>query len=498
MAEPYREGKGWCVRGRHEGHDIYLSGHKTKGAVQKALNLRKVEIDAGRAPRYPGPECTTLAKALQTYALERLRFLKGAVQEAVRINNYLRYAGIELLEVKPLCGQSLADGGRKQELKSVYFCVSLKPHSTDRKIPTGLAAHRKAQLTKNAGTEKHRAVLASTRLSDITRSDVQGLIDAMRDDDNAAATVWLERSMLRVLFNHARKSWRWLERAENPATDLRMPKVDNIRKRTMSADEQNSMDLALDACRNKLVAPTVALLRETAMRASEPLAHAKWKDVDWDRCILTLSDSKSGGREVPLSPGAIEALKQLGLGGPDEPLVRITYEALRGAWNDALKRADVQDLHLHDLRRTAATRMALKTGNIFLVQALTGHQTIVMAERYMNVLADDVVAVLHAKTDPVPSNVNLPDFIAGGPAAARAKGTVTLTIEQLQELMSRCAPAVQTDARETVASTLDLSPRGAEASSETLGGRGGNVVPFRSRAAIDVGNRERSRVPECR
>jgi len=238
------------------------------------------------------------------------------------------------------------------------------------------------------------------------------------------------------------------------------------------------------------------------MRASEPLAHAKWKDVDWDRCILTLGDSKTGGREVPLSPGAIEALKQLGVGGPDEPLVRITYEALRGAWNDALKRAGVQDLHLHDLRRTAATRMALKTGNIFLVQALTGHQTIVMAERYMNVLADDVVAVLHAKTDPVPSNFNLPDLVAGGPAAAKSMGTVTVTVtvtltfEQLQELMSRCTPAVQTDTSTTVAPTFDLSPLGDEGSSEGLGGRGGNVVPFRPRAAIEVENRERLRVPQ--
>ena len=188
MAEPYREGKGWCVRARHEGHDVYLSGYPTKAAVLKAVTLRKVEIDRGRAPRQPGPERTTLAQAMQTYALERLRFLKGAVQDAVRINNYLRSAGLDLLEVRCVA----QDGQRSQQdsgAPNVYFSVSLKPHTTERKIPKGLNAHRKSQLTKNASTERHRAVLACKRMADITRSDVQQYMNAMVDDGNAAATV---------------------------------------------------------------------------------------------------------------------------------------------------------------------------------------------------------------------------------------------------------------------------------------------------------------------
>lgn len=109
--------------------------------------------------------------------------------------------------------------------------------------------------------------------------------------------------------------------------------------------------------------------------------------------MLTLGDSKTGRRQVPLSPAAIDALKQLKPGGPDEPVVRITYEAFWAAWNDARERAGINDLHLHDLRRAAATRMALKTGNVFLVQALTGRKTLEMAQRYMSVTADDAVSV---------------------------------------------------------------------------------------------------------
>lgn len=207
MAKPYQEGKGWCVRARYEGHDVYMSGFPTKAAVLKAVTQRKVEIDRGRAPREPGPERVCLAQAMQTYALERLRFLKGAVQDAVRINHYLRYTGLDLLDVKPLAKVEGQQGAQEPDAPNVYFCVSLKPHTTERKIPKGLGAHRSAQLTKNANTERHRAVLAGKRMSDITRSDVQQFMNSMVDDGNAAATVALERALLRGVFNYARTTW---------------------------------------------------------------------------------------------------------------------------------------------------------------------------------------------------------------------------------------------------------------------------------------------------
>lgn len=453
MAKPYQEGRGWCVRARHESHDVYLSGYPTKAAVLKAMTQRKVEIDRGRAPREPGPERVCLAQAMQTYALERLRFLKGAVQDAVRINHYLRYTGLDLLDVKPLAKVEGQQGAQEPDAPNVYFCVSLKPHTTERKIPKGLGAYRSAQLTKNANTERHRAVLAGKRMSDITRSDVQQFMNSMVDDGNAAATVALERALLRGVFNYARTTWRWLEHRENPCTSLKLPAVRNVRKRCMSPDEQSAMDLAIASCRNKLVGPTVALLRETGMRTSEPLSHARWKNVNWDRRILTLDDGKTGSREVPLSPAAVQALRELNPGAPDDLIVRITYEALRGAWNDACRRAGVTDLQLYDLRRTAATRMGLKTGNVFLVQALTGHKTIEMVMRYMNVTADDAVAVLHAPVEP---SASLP-VVQSCAAQGNTNQTVTLTTKQLREFAAMAVTAARSTELSGVGSEGDVA-----------------------------------------
>ena len=182
------------------------------------------------------------------------------------------------------------------------------------------------------------------------------------------------------------------------------------------------------------------MLRETAMRSSEPLKHARWGDINWARSVLQLVDSKTGAREVPLSPAALQVLRDLGPGQAHEKIINITYEALRAAWGRACKRAGIENLVLHDLRRTGATRLALKTGNAFLVQALTGHKTLAMVERYINVGADDVVKVLHAVEPEPKQGVNAADAPAALVDVAPAV-PLGYTQAQMQDLVQMAVNA---------------------------------------------------------
>lgn len=430
VASPLKRGKGknatFSMRRRVRGFDIYLSGYASAGAVKAAMKEAVDHVQAGGSPAGLGAHKTSVAQALQDYAMDRLPFLKGAEQDARRINAYLRAAGLPLLsltkvESQPAERPSKAGKGGARPLRGALFQIELVPHTNERRVPNGLHKHRKALLNANADTDKLRAVLAATPVAEVTRDQVQKLMDQMRADGKAASTIALERAILRSLFNYAFSTWDWPELRDNPATMLKMPTVDNERSRVLSKKEQDLLDEALSSCRNDLVAPTLTLLRETAMRASEPLERALWSDVDWGRMVLTLRDAKTGRREVPLSAEALVALQQLqslSTGKQDEPIVRISYEALRAAWRRALERAGIEDLHLQDLRHTAATRMALKTGNVFLVRALTGHKTIQMLERYVNVSADDVVEVMHGSSE----SQSLPALrVPPGNARARAE-----------------------------------------------------------------------------
>jgi len=438
MTKPYKRGKTWSIRSRAKGVDVNLKGYSTAKEAEGAMRKHLDKLDDLGRPQKRGPTLTTMAQGLQDYGLEKLRLLKGAPQEANRINKYLRAAGLETLVLEKVLPEAArdADGGdtpvslgsngdspnsarstralgskacrapaKTKRTATVYWRVTLEPFELERKVPAKLRDHRLALLTQTADSDRHRLRLACKRVSDVCAADVQNFVYALCDDRLSGATIGLERALLRSFFNHARSTWGWTL-GRNPATDLDMPEIDNQTGRVMTEDEQARLDRALLECRNQLVAPTLTLLRETAMRTSEPLQHATWGNVDWDACILKLNDSKTGARNVALSPAALDALRQLGgspSSPPSEPLVQLTYESLKAAWTRACERADVKDLRLYDLRHTAATRMALKTGNAYLVKALTGHLTYASVERYVKVGATDLVKVMHAKPNDAPA-----------------------------------------------------------------------------------------------
>lgn len=450
-SQPVKKDGTWSWRKQVRGHQLYVGGHPTKAAAEAAMQ-KELKLYGGPQPPFgKGPFKTTLAEALFAFAPRHLRRLKGARQECQRINRYLRLAGLPTFELEPLqaaqevelteaeerldametdrrrgyrakrkvsaanpaeSDQGPSDAtaapqnGQPAKAKprrkvQVYFKVKAVPPAPnqERPIPKCLRAHRASQEAATEGSDKMRRILAHTTMAEVSRHQMQELVDQMTAEV-AAATVGLERALLRRLFNYARVVWHWTEPYDNPATQLEMPVIDNVRDRTMSVDEEALMDEALRSCRDQRIGPLTKLLTETAMRTSEPLLHALWKDVNWDARLLRLKDGKNKSRYVPLSERAVQALRELQAlsdGKPDSPVATLTYEALKASWIRTCVRAGLEDLQLYDLRRTGATRVALEFGNIFLVQALTGHKTIQMAMRYTKTGARDLVNAWNTK-----------------------------------------------------------------------------------------------------
>jgi integrase len=401
ISKPYRSGISWSMRRRIRGEELFVSGASSakEAAVQMQLQVDAL-LGKGRAHGL-GPWQTTLGLALTDYARETLPFLKGAPQEVRRINRYLRPAEqptLKAVRLKAVEPHEEADAneqeGQLHTGKPAYFEIEIVPAKTPQVVPRGLAKYRKALAASTADSDRLRARLAGSAVADITRHQLQLFMNQLRKEGLGAASVQNERALLRGFWNYAHTVWHWKSLDDNVATGLRMPKVKEFKARVMTLDEQSRLQEALEDCRNALVAPSLTLLRETAMRTSEPIDYARWGDVDWNRQVLHLRDAKTHARDVPLSSAAIEALRQLQTltgGAADQPLVTITYEALKAAWNRACERADIQGLRLYDLRHTAATRAALQFGNVWLVQALTGHKTLAMVERYTHVPAEEMV-----------------------------------------------------------------------------------------------------------
>ena len=129
------------------------------------------------------------------------------------------------------------------------------------------------------------------------------------------------------------------------------------------------------------------------MRRGELLG-LEWAEIDLVNRTAHLPVTKNGtDRTVPLSTTAVETLESLprDITGKVFP---ISKTSLIGLWRSACKRAEIEDLHFHDLRHEATSRFFEKGLNVIEVAAITGHKDVRMPQRYTHLRAEDLAKKL--------------------------------------------------------------------------------------------------------
>lgn len=203
----------------------------------------------------------------------------------------------------------------------------------------------------------------------------------------APATIIRELSILSSVISHARKEWSLP--TPNPCALVRKPTSPQGRSRLLGKDEEARLVAELQPIRRRSpwMLPLVLLALETAMRRGELLS-LRWENVDFDAQTALLPMTKNGTtRIVPLSKKAVavlKALQKVNVG----PVFPLSYMVVNNCFVAACKRAGIIDLHFHDLRHTATTRLAEKLPNVIELAAVTGHQTIQMLKRYYHPKAE--------------------------------------------------------------------------------------------------------------
>jgi integrase len=197
----------------------------------------------------------------------------------------------------------------------------------------------------------------------------------------SAGTVIRELAYFSSIINHARREWGI--NIANPVLLVRKPPSPQGRSRILTLDEEVRLLCACEpkANRNIYTRPFVILALETAMRRGEILG-LHWECVDFTKRTAFLPLTKNGeARVVPLSTKAIETLQALPR-SIDGRVLPINFAALETNFKRARERAGLSDLRIHDLRHTAATRLADKLPNILELSAVTGHKSLAMLKRY--------------------------------------------------------------------------------------------------------------------
>jgi integrase len=198
-------------------------------------------------------------------------------------------------------------------------------------------------------------------LTVIRSQDVAAWLSEKAAEGYAPATV----EKMRVVFGRSfelGKRWGIPGAENNPVRGLERPKFDNRRSRYLSTEEAARLFKVLDHSLNPQLKHVVALLLLTGARVSE-LLHAEWRHVNVERRAWLIPLSKTGkSRHVPLSQAAVDVIEQLPrFDGCSyllpNPETRLPFVSIKHSWQTARKAAGLGDLHIHDLRHSAASFM---------------------------------------------------------------------------------------------------------------------------------------------
>lgn len=302
----------------------------TKGEAQTWATRREAEINAGRRGQIIR---RTVKQALERYSLEVAPTHRGARWEQVRLNKFAGSAPLPFLD---------------------RYCDHVQPRD--------IAAWRDNCL--------------------------QTL---------AAASVRREMVLLRSVFEAARRDWGWLR--DNPMADVTWPKPGKARCRRVSDSEIDAIlaklgyqrgAVATNASQRIAVACLWAV--ETAMRSGELLGLRR-ADVSATTRVAHIDKTKNDdARDVPLTRAAAALLDCL----PESTsgsLFDVSDDIRDALFRKARDAAGLVDLHFHDIRAEALTRLSRKV-DVLTLSRIAGHRDLKSLSVYYRETASEIAARL--------------------------------------------------------------------------------------------------------
>ncbi|OEZ83342.1 phage integrase family protein [Janthinobacterium sp. HH104] len=391
---------------------LYANSLKEAELVRAKL---QVEHSQGILIDYSKGQNTTLAELMIRYLHEEAPRNKSFEIDAYKINAMLEDAGLQR--------QSIAE--------------IVASH------PNPCAKVKAMRIRKEIGKKMRPAACSATRFilkpfAQIVPDDLTEYVDE-RCQTVSESTVDRELDIFSAVCNIAIKTWR-IHVLNSPMDGVKRPPYFNERDRRLKPGEEDRLLVAAfeedekwsqSYCHDQLVASELKdiegrptryrfwqtrkqLLKEaqatwvhipmyecfvqfqlmTGARRGESLS-LRWANVDLDVQTAFLPETKNGRpRKLPLRRDLIELLRQLPR--TNELVFEFSNDALRKAWTRMCECAGLTgefDLHVHDLRHEAISRVAEIGSNtpggfsLLDLQAFSGHRDVRMLLRYAHLCA---------------------------------------------------------------------------------------------------------------
>lgn len=273
-----------------------------------------------------------------------------------------------------------------------------KKHTLDELIAHVIAEvlpGKKPQLRSDQTTQLNwfKAELGYCLLSSVTPSMLASCRDKLLKEEGKRGKVRSPSSVTRFMaalshaFTIGVNDLGWLD--NNPMLKVKKPKEPRGRVRFLGDTERDRLLIACKESSNKQLYLCVVLALSTGMRQAE-LMCLTWQDVNLKDGFLILHETKNGERRrVPVHGRALSLLNEHAkVRRLDTPLLFPSHKDsqktinLRRPFENALKAAEINDFHWHDLRHCTASYLAMNGASSAEIAEVLGHKTLQMVKRY--------------------------------------------------------------------------------------------------------------------
>ncbi|MCI7353094.1 MAG: site-specific integrase [[Actinobacillus] rossii] len=292
--------------------------------------------------------------------------------------------------------ESQIEAGEYSPIPKMTFAELIDKYVKEVTVNKGGAREETLRLNRIAKTP-----LGSVELEDLAKEHFEKWQNT-RLTEVSVLSVLRERVSLSAVVSQAIK-WEFLK--SNPLSLVDKPKEPPPRTRRYSQEEIDKLLFVSGFDFEKppktaisRVGASVLFAIETAMRAGE-ICKLKWDDVNFEKSTAFLPKTKNGfARTVPLSLTAVRILKCLNMvrDENDQTVFQVksgSHETIFRKMKDLSGLAD-QDLHFHDTRREALSRLAKKV-DVMTLAKISGHRDLkILLNTYYAPDMSDVAGLL--------------------------------------------------------------------------------------------------------
>ena len=235
--------------------------------------------------------------------------------------------------------------------------------------------HKKSWKFDEREVNKFLSHWFNRKISTISKQEIAKLHDKLSQENGLyQANRVLER--IRAIFNKAIE-WGW--QGTNPSLGIKKFR-EKQRDRFLQSDELLRFHTALAQEKNETARDYILMSLLTGARKSNVLA-MQWDEINWQRAEWRISETKNGDPvTIPLLPAAIDILEHRRKGTNSVWIFASDrtnghFADPKKAWQRLLKASGIEDLRIHDIRRTLGSYQAITGASLPIIGKSLGHKS---------------------------------------------------------------------------------------------------------------------------